>query len=193
MQASGLQFPPFELVARSTLKVPKKIFFKKFELGFDALRKYAIDLTEMARENLVDPNFVPPYQEQPSPLGEPGVGKTAIAKGDVKQRCTCILDCTTICSRPGYYSSRHKLQGPVSARELIGSLSAYTPLLTANAILFYHAVPPREHSTSLKLHILPAEQCHLKISLQELPEDKTKPLCHPKFCELSLARLKRVY
>ncbi|POW06771.1 hypothetical protein PSTT_08747 [Puccinia striiformis] len=62
--------------------------------SFDALRKYAIDLTEKARENLLDPVIGRDNEvrrcirilcrrtkNNPVLIGEPGVGKTAIAEG----------------------------------------------------------------------------------------------------------------
>ncbi|NNF71939.1 MAG: ATP-dependent chaperone ClpB, partial [Rhodobacteraceae bacterium] len=64
------------------------------EEGYDALRKYALDLTERAREGKIDPIIGRDEEirramqilsrrtkNNPVLIGEPGVGKTAIAEG----------------------------------------------------------------------------------------------------------------
>src|SRR6476659_7072778 len=61
---------------------------------YDALKKYSRDLTEAAREGKLDPvigrdeeirriilDQTPPTENNPVLIGEPGVGKTAIAEG----------------------------------------------------------------------------------------------------------------
>ena len=61
---------------------------------FQALEKYGTDLTAIARAGKLDPvigrdseirrvvqGALPPHQEQPVLIGEPGVGKTAVVEG----------------------------------------------------------------------------------------------------------------
>ncbi|OAV93508.1 hypothetical protein PTTG_00828 [Puccinia triticina 1-1 BBBD Race 1] len=80
--------------AISAVRAGRKVDSKSAEEGFDALRKYAIDLTEKARENLLDPVIGRDNEvrrcirilcrrtkNNPVLIGEPGVGKTAIAEG----------------------------------------------------------------------------------------------------------------
>lgn len=67
------------------------------EEGYDALKKYARDLTEAAREGKIDPIIGRDEEirrsmqvlsrrtkNNPVLIGEPGVGKTAIAEGMAK-------------------------------------------------------------------------------------------------------------
>lgn len=80
--------------AVNAVRAGKKVDSKNAEEGFDALRKYAVDLTEKARENLLDPVIGRDNEvrrcirilcrrtkNNPVLIGEPGVGKTAIAEG----------------------------------------------------------------------------------------------------------------
>ncbi|MBW0467844.1 hypothetical protein O181_007559 [Austropuccinia psidii MF-1] len=80
--------------AISAVRGGRKVDSKTAEEGFDALRKYAVDLTEKARENLLDPVIGRDNEvrrcirilcrrtkNNPVLIGEPGVGKTAIAEG----------------------------------------------------------------------------------------------------------------
>ncbi|GAA5972642.1 hypothetical protein JCM11641_002951 [Rhodosporidiobolus odoratus] len=80
--------------AANTLRGGKKVDSKSAEEGFEALSKYATDLTRMAEEGKLDP-VIGRDQEirrcirilsrrtknNPVLIGEPGVGKTAIAEG----------------------------------------------------------------------------------------------------------------
>ncbi|KAF8527940.1 P-loop containing nucleoside triphosphate hydrolase protein [Hysterangium stoloniferum] len=72
----------------------KRVESKNAEEGFDALRKYAIDLTSLAEEGKLDPVIGRDNEirrvvrilcrrtkNNPVLIGEPGVGKTAIAEG----------------------------------------------------------------------------------------------------------------
>ena len=78
------------------------------EEGYDALKKYAMDLTERAREGKIDPIIGRDEEirramqvlsrrtkNNPVLIGEPGVGKTAIAEGmalrNCERRCAGIL------------------------------------------------------------------------------------------------------
>ncbi|KAG0143888.1 hypothetical protein CROQUDRAFT_716939 [Cronartium quercuum f. sp. fusiforme G11] len=80
--------------AISAVRAGRKVDSKTAEEGFDALKKYAVDLTEKARENLLDPVIGRDNEvrrcirilcrrtkNNPVLIGEPGVGKTAIAEG----------------------------------------------------------------------------------------------------------------
>lgn len=72
----------------------RRIESKTAEQGFDALNKYAIDLTALAEEGKIDPVIGRDNEirrvirilcrrtkNNPVLIGEPGVGKTAIAEG----------------------------------------------------------------------------------------------------------------
>ncbi|CAH7666020.1 P-loop containing nucleoside triphosphate hydrolase protein [Phakopsora pachyrhizi] len=80
--------------AVSAVRAGRKVDSKSAEEGFDALRKYAVDLTEKARQNQLDPVIGRDNEvrrcirilcrrtkNNPVLIGEPGVGKTAIAEG----------------------------------------------------------------------------------------------------------------
>ncbi|CAH7671392.1 hypothetical protein PPACK8108_LOCUS6166 [Phakopsora pachyrhizi] len=80
--------------AVSAVRDGRKVDSKSAEEGLDALRKYAVDLTEKARQNQLDPVIGRDNEvrrcirilcrrtkNNPVLIGEPGVGKTAIAKG----------------------------------------------------------------------------------------------------------------
>jgi ATP-dependent Clp protease ATP-binding subunit ClpB len=80
------------------------------EEGYDALKKYARDLTEAAREGKLDPVIGRDEEirrtvqvlsrrtkNNPVLIGEPGVGKTAIAEGlaSASSTATCPRACRT--------------------------------------------------------------------------------------------------
>src|SRR3954454_3411003 len=82
------------LAAFRTVRGTRKITSPDPESTFQALEKYAVDLTERAREGKIDPVIgrdteirrvvqVPPRRTKNNPvlIGEPGVGKTAIVEG----------------------------------------------------------------------------------------------------------------
>ena len=72
----------------------RRVDSKNAEQGFDALQKYAVDLTALAEEGKLDPVIGRDNEirrvirilcrrtkNNPVLIGEPGVGKTAIAEG----------------------------------------------------------------------------------------------------------------
>ncbi|EFJ28666.1 hypothetical protein SELMODRAFT_411212 [Selaginella moellendorffii] len=73
-------FGQFDLNAKATkdaitaIRGTQKVTDQAPENKYEALEKFGVDLTEMARQGKLDPN-------NPVVIGEPGVGKTAIAEG----------------------------------------------------------------------------------------------------------------
>ncbi|MFR2053843.1 MAG: hypothetical protein ACLS3Y_00235 [Collinsella sp.] len=79
---------------------------------FEALEQYGRNICDLARAGKLDghrpyrrdpshhPGPVPPHQEQPVLIGEPGVGKTAIveASPSVSWPATCRAPCATATS-----------------------------------------------------------------------------------------------
>lgn len=76
------------------LRGDRRVDNKNAEQGFDALQKYAVDLTALAEEGKIDPVIGRDNEirrvirilcrrtkNNPVLIGEPGVGKTAIAEG----------------------------------------------------------------------------------------------------------------
>ena len=93
LKAAGVTAPALE-AAITALRGGRTADSASAENAYDAMRKYARDLTEMAREGKLDPVIgrdeeirrtiqilARRTKNNPALIGEPGVGKTAIAEG----------------------------------------------------------------------------------------------------------------
>ena len=93
MRDAGAAAPALER-ALAEIRRGRKVTSENAEAGFDALKKYARDVTEVAREGKLDPVIgrdeeirrtiqvlARRTKNNPVLIGEPGVGKTAIVEG----------------------------------------------------------------------------------------------------------------
>ena len=91
------------MAALSQIRGSQRVTDQNPENRYEALEKYGRDLTELARAGQArsgdrprrrdpagDPGSEPAHEEQPVLIGEPGVGKTAIAEGSPSGSCAAM-------------------------------------------------------------------------------------------------------